>query len=660
MDRKNNAHLTAKAKVSRGGVRYQIGEQLSTASQDTVSEIYVPEEILNEIVQYLDPRPPQGEAHDNDKHGTIRQNLQTLARLSRVSKQLHRLVEPMLYGSFPGHQIANAGLWLNSILTRPGRARQVRHLTLHKIEWWGPRRRRRYDSGRVCSSDEDTEDDDGSEPEPDLETDVNGSEDDDDPSTIQQRRLTMRQKPKRINSTDTPGDSQGIAVETEGTTEQNKLTSTSRTLQISREFDSGCLQGMSVSSLKRVIDLAEFGDDWTFLRAKLHRKVEELRKSGVTSSVDLMMSLMVLACTSLESLAIDFHERSHHALFVEVLNAHRAGTISHVSLCGRRGEQIEPGGAESLFKMLERRNVESLDLTYDNLVDLGFAGPPHGARDLTGDSVLNSDLQSHESDLVTWRSMKRICLKDCSMPDESYPCPVTWLLQVCPALSSLELISENCSWLLLLDLYGDSIRRHSLQLLRLVIDAGSSWNGPKSELRLRLRQGLFGVGSLQELTNLKELIITPWALLSPPESPTSVDDPSPPDEPRHLVNHLPHTLESLTLLPCHIPQLIIDVDQEINLLRLDSAFADLKIDVLESDVDLESGEASESESETSDSTSDGEFGGLGPGFSSDEDESEEHSDEEQTGADDFDTDISDAEVNYLQENVGTATAIDYY
>lgn len=147
------------------------------------------------------------------------------------------------------------------------------------------------------------------------------------------------------------------------------------------------------------------------------------------------------------------------------------------------------------------------------------------------------------------------------------------LLQKCPNLTSLTLSSTTGAVLTYLETHGSLLREHARGLRRLVIDAGDSWYRDDEELDHQMWKGaISGVGSLKDLVNLVELKATPWTLLY-----------GLPDD-LHLIDLLPESLESLTILPCLTDELLIDVEEEIRLIQSFPAFADLAIQVEEADM----------------------------------------------------------------------------
>lgn len=144
--------------------------------------------------------------------------------------------------------------------------------------------------------------------------------------------------------------------------------------------------------------------------------------------------------------------------------------------------------------------------------------------------------------------MKHIRISDIQNQDELAPL-LDWLLYAFPALQSLEIRSVDGTGLPDLDDYGDLFRLHGQGLQRLVLDAGCGRQGEE-----QLEEAVIsGLGDLRSLTNLKELDVTPWTLLD-------LGAPSPDGGDRHLVEFLPSSLQTLTLLPWSLPGLMFDID----------------------------------------------------------------------------------------------------
>ncbi|EME46904.1 hypothetical protein DOTSEDRAFT_79005 [Dothistroma septosporum NZE10] len=90
----------------------------------------LPEEIIVLILSYLSlPHlDPINESRQNDHE--VATALATLAALSRTTRALHRLVEPVLYASYPGPRHADPQLFLAALASRPRRAFPVLKLVL--------------------------------------------------------------------------------------------------------------------------------------------------------------------------------------------------------------------------------------------------------------------------------------------------------------------------------------------------------------------------------------------------------------------------------------------------------------------------------------------------------------------------------------------------
>lgn len=572
---------------------------LQSASQEEEADVcrqdlYLPEELLNQIVQYFDPELLKDP----------RENFQTLARLSRASKQLHRLAEPLLYGSFPGHRHVNALSWLMAIVARPGRALGVRNVTVHEYVRWRSGKRRE----KTCIKESE---------EPLAAWALGLGQDEVDAFTASKDNGRNKNKntdgeeerEEEGNSTTTLGGEEhdsaneslddGFAAYAEGDSDPDLdeyVLQRRNRLNLSRYQDSQKPSEQSMAALDESNDFRTLIAIGVMHGARnVPILLYQLGKMSGKACLDTVMSIIVLVCPNLTTLDIELCDGFHDSLLSEVLNSHSGGTISHVKLRRQNDEDRTSCGVGGLAEMIERRRVETLELTLDNLEFLGLFGECTYAAYLWCEG---RDIYKDHELVPDWSNMKSITITDCGFPSSESPCPIDWMLRACPNLVSLELKSVNGERLLLLDVWGKAIRQHGQKLQRLVIDAGTSWHKQEYFLAEQLEvDGLWGVGRLHELTNLKELIATPWTILSSEEA-ERADDDSNGEGFHHFVDHLPPTLQCLTILPCITRYLAIDVEEEIGLLRMDPAFKDLKIRVVECELEPESdGTASEEPSD---------------------------------------------------------------
>lgn len=462
-------------------------------------KLHLPEEILGHIVQCLDPLSPQ--------------NIQLLARLSLVSKQLQRLAEPFLYRAFPGQRHANPRLWLKGVLARPGRADFVRHITIHEFVRWRDEaaddesREAHHEEHSNREDEDDSGDDESSEEEHSASED--GLESDDDESSEEDLdQLTPRE----------------ICLS-------------------SKDMSYGRLDPLDLDPqiLQQLIDDAKVKPR---IRARLHRALTEAsaRPSGSTN-VDLLMSLIVLACPELDSIDIEICDAFGEALLPVALTS-RNGVITEVNL-HREGKRDNRGGqyaVETLasINVFERRDVKHLNIVNDSL---NYIMDP-GEQDIFG----------------PWPSITSISCRDCVVPTPA----LEILLKGCPALSMLELRMErplvHC---------GDLLREHGRGLERLVIDVDENLYADDLQLAYEMINGLYDLGDLRKLTRLKELEVALWGLLSSRHTARSSGNTT-------SVRTLPRSLQSLTLLPCFA---VSDgrFEEEVELLRQDPAFANLVV-----------------------------------------------------------------------------------
>jgi hypothetical protein len=267
-------------------------------------------------------------------------------------------------------------------------------------------------------------------------------------------------------------------------------------------------------------------------------------------NLDLVMSLVVLSCPNIQSVDLSLCDRFEQALLATALGTSPIfSDLSRIKLRrhGQRDEWSYRGGLGTLATIFERQHVSALHVLNDNLKQFAI-------------STYNGSAEQ----TVTWPGMRSIFLQDCKMS----PHATAKLLRICPNLISLELKSATGIELDYLRDHGEVLREQGQGLRRLVIDAGDNWIGHEEKLRRQMQRGTFrGVGSLIDLTQLVELAATPWTLLFGLEGKP------------HLVDILPSKLQSLTLFPCATSELMIDVEQEIRLLEVEPAFADLTINV---------------------------------------------------------------------------------
>lgn len=451
---------------------------------------FLPEELLDHIIQCLDvPSPLPSE----DAPFTQSDNLHTLARLSRVSKQFQRLAEPVLYRTFPGHRNANAVQWLSAVLDRPERAQHVQHITVHE-----------FVRDRIADH------------------------------AFRLWRSEIGQPP---NTALWRSEKEEYEYERYLLGEDAEDNLTDREIAIARaNKDSGKLNGRHIPMLQRMIDASPENRRSCQICNVVNTALVVSQNRGDTS-IDLVMTLIALACPNLQSMDIAICDGFDNALFAVALSVlGKGGAMDRLNLY-REGRFHSQRGLGSLAMMIQKQNVKVLKATKDNLEQFNVAW-------------------------TTWPNMSSMCLQDC----KSSPKAMATLLPMCPALSSLELRSTTGAELEYLDDFGSLLRKHSQSLRRLVIDAGSSWYDCQGKLGSLLRRGAIGgVGSLKELTQLKALEATPWTLLFGLKDVV------------HLVDLLPRNLRTLTVLPCLTSALKIDAEEEIRLLKLDPSFSHLTI-----------------------------------------------------------------------------------
>jgi hypothetical protein len=433
--------------------------------------LHLPEELLALIVQCLDPLSVP--------------DLRALARISQASKPLHRLAEPLLYQNFPGQKHANPRLWLRGVLARPGRTQLVQHITIHEFVRW------RIEEESSIPKDEAEEED--------IPIDEPNAEDEDNDSYASDESV-----------------------------DREKLTP--REIALSYQHDFGRLEDDSISILQELIDNARMTPQ---NRGKLDDAFQASAQRAGSTNVDLIMSLIVLACPDLMSIDIQICDSFDLALLPVALTA-RGGTIAHLKLHREGVLDDFQGGLEALgrLKVLERREVESLVVTNDRLYDI----MDFGGQDPFG----------------PWPSLESIHLIECTMPQPAFAI----LLEQSTNLTSLELKDTMGSERNHLDTYGAVLREYGRGIERLVIDTRMDPEdyapGP-----------VLGLGNLQELDNLRELKVTPWTVLGEGYYAGRFAD------------YLPTTLQSLTMLDWD--PMDEEALEEISLLRRTPAFAGLEI-----------------------------------------------------------------------------------
>lgn len=313
--------------------------------------------------------------------------------------------------------------------------------------------------------------------------------------------------------------------------------------------DWGRIDEHSIAMLRQVIETAGLEDEH---RDRLRNALEKSLRQHENINLDLLMSLIVLVCPDLHGITISVWRYFDSALLpialgrsgtIHDVNLHRAGTVDH-----------DWEAVTTLATVLERRKVQSLKVTNVSLKEFD-------------DVAVDWESTARPKEMaIAWPSMKHISLQDCKLP----PIALGLLLRASPALTSLELKSRTGAELKYLPDHGDTIRKYARGLQRLVIDAGISWLGQAKELRHQMGKGIIGgVKSLHELTELRELEATLWTLLA-----ADTGEPA-----YHLVDILPPSLQTLTILPCITMSLKMNADEEVKLLRQNPAFADLEVHV---------------------------------------------------------------------------------
>lgn len=99
-------------------------------------DLHIPEEIVANIVQCLElPTAHQiaeGRAQGPELDHDIKLLLKTLASFCRSSQSLQRIAEPVLYTTFPGHQLVNARSYAAALVGHPQRYQSLRGLVIDR------------------------------------------------------------------------------------------------------------------------------------------------------------------------------------------------------------------------------------------------------------------------------------------------------------------------------------------------------------------------------------------------------------------------------------------------------------------------------------------------------------------------------------------------
>ena len=197
---------------------------------------------------------------------------------------------------------------------------------------------------------------------------------------------------------------------------------------------------------------------------------------------------------------------------------------------------LDSGRSFDRLRSLALRNTDERKVDPDVICSISplLARSGIEALSLQGIAIVEMFGEGFEQVQVEWPSLTRLRLFDCPLCPDSFQ----QLLENCTGLQTLEIISKTGEDFVDLDADGEVLCKYGTRLKHFVFDSGdcsADWTPMYGEMGLALDEA-FGIKTLRGMTSLRSLVAHAWVLFGIKNEVTAQE-------------LLPHSLESLTLLP---------------------------------------------------------------------------------------------------------------